>query len=121
MKQNLLTAGAIGTLLFGCVSCAPTTVVPTAQVYYPENVAQEYLQRSDTVTLSAGNDQEVNSRIQMLDPWPPYVGDRRIQTSGERMAGAVERVRDVSKISKAPKPLSLGSTGGPGGGGSGGQ
>jgi hypothetical protein len=121
MKQKLLAAGGVAILTLCCVGCAPPTVVPTPQMYYPEHAMQEYLQRSDTVTLSAGNDQEVNSRIQMVDPWPPYVADRRIPTSGERMAGAVARMRDVSKIDSTPKPLGLGSTGGPGGGGSGGK
>lgn len=118
MRQNLLAAGAIGTLILGCVSCAPPTAVPTAQIYYPEDATQEYLQRSNTITLSAGNAQEVNSRVQMLDPWPAYVGDRRIPVDGERMAGAVERQRDVSKLGKAPRPLPIQSTGAAGGGGS---
>jgi hypothetical protein len=112
---------------FSAGGCAPTNVVNTAQVYNPVDSVQEYTQRADTITLSAGNAQEVNTRIQEVDPWPKYVGDKRIAANGERMAGAVERHRDVSKQSKAPKPLSLESTsgassgGGGGGGGGGGQ
>lgn len=69
------------------------------------NPAQEYLQRSDKVTLSAGNAKEVNADIHVIDPWPRYVGNTRIPGNGERMAGAVERYRDVSKQSKGPQPL----------------
>jgi hypothetical protein len=68
---------------------------------------QEYSQRADTVTLSAGNAKEVNTRIHEIDPWPRYVGDTRIPGNGERMAGAVDRYRDVSKQSKGPQPLPL--------------
>jgi hypothetical protein len=71
------------------------------------NPAQEYLQRADTITLSAGNAKEVNSRIHVIDPWPRYVGNTYIPANGERMAGAVERYRDTSKLNGAPRPLPL--------------
>ena len=91
-------------------ACGPVTAYRTPQVYYPVDAVQDYSQRSNTIALSAGNDQEVNSRIQMIDPWPPYSADTRIPGDGERMAGAVERYRDVSKIRTAPQPLPLSST-----------
>jgi hypothetical protein len=64
-----------------------------------------YFQRKDTVTLSAGNAKAVNAASQMIDPWPPYVGNRRIPANGERMAGAMLRYRDVSRIPRAPQPM----------------
>ncbi len=67
--------------------------------------AQQYVQRTDSVTLSAGNAKEVNTRIQEIDPWPRYAGNNVISTNGERMAGAAERYRDVSKMNRAPQPL----------------
>jgi hypothetical protein len=66
---------------------------------------QQYFQRTDAVTLSAGNAQAVNSRLQEIDPWPPYVGNNAISGNGERMAGAVERYQDVSKQNLGPQPL----------------
>jgi hypothetical protein len=57
---------------------------------YP-NPANQYVQRTDTVTFGAGNAQDVNAAAQIIDPWPPYVGNRRISSNGTRMAGAVER------------------------------
>jgi hypothetical protein len=56
-----------------------------------ENPAAQYVHRSDTVTLSAGNAKDVNAAIHVIDPWPPYVGNRRIPGDGGRMVGAVER------------------------------
>jgi hypothetical protein len=86
------------------------------------NPAQEYLQRSDKITLSAGNAKEVNSNIQVIDPWPRYVGNTRIPGNGERMAGAVERYRDVSKQSRGPQLLpTVGTTSSPGASSTGGS
>jgi hypothetical protein len=44
-----------------------------------------YLQRSDTITFSAGDAKEVNARTQMLAAWPRGVNDRRIPANGARM------------------------------------
>ena len=94
--------------------CAPTYVASTPQVYNPVDSFQAYTQRVDKVTLSGGDAQAVNTRVQEIDPWPRYVGNKRIVTSGERMAGAAERYRDTSKTEKAPKPLPVESTSGGG-------
>jgi hypothetical protein len=51
----------------------------------------QYVERSDTITLSAGNAKEVNAAQHIPDPWPPRVGDRRIPVNGERAVGAIER------------------------------
>jgi hypothetical protein len=73
---------------------------------------EQYFQRKDTVTLGAGNARAVNSATHMIDPWPRYVRNTRIPGDGGRMAGAVERYRDVSKLPRAPKPIApeLGAT-----------
>ena len=107
-------------MLFSTGGCAPTDVVHSYQIYNPVDSVQEYTQRADAVTLSAGNAQAVNTRIHEVDPWPRYVGNKRIPASGERMARAVERYRK-----QGPQPLPIqrtSSAGGsaPGGGGGGG-
>src|SRR5207248_11400442 len=89
-------------VLASVAGCAPTYVVPTAQIYDPVDAVQQYTQRADAVTLSAGNTQEVNTRVQEIDPWPKYVGDKRIAVNGERMANAVARYRH-----QGPRPLPL--------------
>src|SRR5258705_8897015 len=43
-----------------------------------------YFQRSDTVTLGAGNARDVNAATHVIDPWPRYVGNRHIPGNGER-------------------------------------
>src|ERR1700688_4535400 len=50
-----------------------------------------YFQRSDTITLSAGNAKEVNAVTQTIHPWPRYVGDRRIIIQAARTQGAIRR------------------------------
>src|SRR4029079_5800297 len=89
----------------------------------------EYFQRTDRVTLGAGDAKEANTATHVIDPWPPYAGNRHIPGNGERMSAAVERSRDVSKLNRAPRPLrpifdvesgiSGGGGGGAGGGGGG--
>jgi|SRR6185437_3487242 hypothetical protein len=55
------------------------------------NPATQYVQRTDTVTLAAGDAQDVNAAAQTIDPWPPYAANRHIPGNGQRMVGAVER------------------------------
>lgn len=82
------------------------TVYPV-QVYNPVDSFQEYTKRSDTVTLSAGNAQAVNSRIHTIDPWPKNVGNTRIAADGARMSNSVWRYRCEKP---APSPLPTLST-----------
>lgn len=57
---------------------------------YGNDQGARYLQRVDTVTMSAGDAKEVNARSQMLAAWPPGVGDRRIPMQGTRAARAMD-------------------------------
>jgi hypothetical protein len=74
------------------------------------NAAAQYLQRSDTITLGAGNAKDVNAATHVIDPWPRYVGDRRIPADAERMSTAISRYRRPST-----RPQGAGAAG-PGGG-----
>jgi hypothetical protein len=58
-----------------------------------DNPAAEYLHRSDTITLSAGNAKDINAATHIIDPWPRQVANRRIPGNGERMAHAMERYK----------------------------
>lgn len=51
-----------------------------------------YLQRKDTVTLSAGDAKEVNRDTQMEAAWPRGVDDRKIPGSGTRAVRSIESV-----------------------------
>jgi hypothetical protein len=61
-----------------------------------------YAQRTDRITLSAGDAKEVNAAAHMLTPWPPGVGDRRIAADGARMQRAIERYH---REGRPPDPL----------------
>ena len=65
----------------------------------------QYFERKDGVTVGAGNSKAVNSATHVIDPWPRYVGNMRIPGDGQRMSGAIERYRDVTKLPLAPAPI----------------
>ena len=67
---------------------------------------RQYVQRLDGISPDAGNSKDHNAVVHMVDPWPPYAARRHIDSNGARMAGAVERYRDVSKLPLAPPPIS---------------
>lgn len=73
----------------------PTTFILAAALTLGGSwgAAAQYLNRTDTITTSAGDDQDVNTAIQTIDPWPRHVGNRRIPGNGERLSGAVQRYR----------------------------
>jgi hypothetical protein len=79
-----------------------------------------YFQRSDKITLWEGDAKAVNAATHVIDPWPRYVGNRRIPVNGDRLSRAVERYRQGSYRQPAP-PISpyLYGAGGFGGGGGG--
>ena len=77
-----------------------------------------YFQRSDKITLWEGDAKAVNTATHVIDPWPRYVGNRRIPVNGDRLSRAVERYRQGSYRQPAP-PISP-YVYGPGGGGFGG-
>ena len=61
-----------------------------------------YIQRKDTVTLGAGDAKAVNAATHVIDPWPRYVGNRRIPGNGDRLSRAVERYSQGSYRQPAP-------------------
>ncbi|RZN08865.1 hypothetical protein CWO91_20565 [Bradyrhizobium genosp. SA-3] len=50
-----------------------------------------YFQRSDTITMTAGDAKQVNAATHTIHPWPRYVGDRRIAYDARRVGAAVTR------------------------------
>jgi hypothetical protein len=65
----------------------------------------QYFERKNGVTVGAGNAKSANSAVHIIDPWPRNVGNTRIPGDGQRMSGAIERYRDVSKLPLAPPPI----------------
>jgi hypothetical protein len=60
-----------------------------------EDPFSQYLQRSVTISLGAGNAKDTNAAIHTIDPWPPYVGYTRIPGNGRRAADSVEQMYRV--------------------------
>jgi hypothetical protein len=76
----------------------------TEQVYDPHG----YLDRRDSIELSAGDANASNIAMQMVDPWPRYAGNKNIAYNGQRMQAAVERYRNNQVI--PPQGIGASST-----------
>ena len=63
---------------------------------------QHYIQRTDRMTMSAGDAKEVNAVTHMNSPWPRGVGDRRIVTDSTHMQRALDRYR---RGAEPPDPM----------------
>jgi hypothetical protein len=64
---------------------------------YGHDEVDRYFQRSDTITMSAGDAKEVNAVTHTIHPWPRYVGDRRIAYDARRVGAAVTRYGDTKQ------------------------
>jgi hypothetical protein len=97
------------------------SLASSAALAWDQDPFQMYFQRSDKITLWEGDAKSVNAATHVIDPWPRYVGNRRIPVNGDRLSRAVERYRQGSYRQPAP-PISpyLYGAGGFGGGGFGG-
>jgi hypothetical protein len=71
-----------------------------------------YVERLDTVTLSAGDAVASNAAVQVPTPWPRYSNDTTIAMDGERIARAVARYREGEKqpVATVPDTAVYGST-----------
>ncbi|HZR60265.1 MAG TPA: hypothetical protein VFA80_04905 [Xanthobacteraceae bacterium] len=68
-----LAVGALGMTIGGC--------------------SQIYLDRRDSLALSAGDAIAANQAVQVIDPWPRRSGNTNLVFSGQRMQAAAERYR----------------------------
>src|SRR5215468_2707196 len=64
---------------------------------YGNDEMSRYLQRSDTITMSAGDAKQVNAVTHTIHPWPRYVQDRRIATDARRTGAAVQRYSTTTR------------------------
>ncbi|ACL58690.1 hypothetical protein [Methylobacterium nodulans] len=69
----------------------------------------QYLDRKETVALSAGDAVQTNIVTHMIDPWPRHARQRDIAFSGERLQRAVERYR-TGQDSNVRQPGAYGTT-----------
>jgi hypothetical protein len=68
-------------------------VLPLGGCYglYGHDEVDRYFQRSDTITMSAGDAKQVNAVTHTIHPWPRDVGDRRIAYDARRTGAAITR------------------------------
>jgi hypothetical protein len=104
---KLSPLGAILACQIGFANCYHQLPPPPAW----DDPSEQYLQRTDTITVGAGDAKEVNAATHIIDPWPRNVRNKHIPANGQRMVGAIERYRDVSKLSDAPPPIGSQSSG----------
>ena len=90
--RRLASLTALGLLAAGLAGCM-----------HAEDSITQYFERTDKVVMSAGNANNANAAMQIIDPWPRVSANRRIASDGARMSGAYERYRDVTKVQ--PRPL----------------
>jgi hypothetical protein len=88
--------------LFTLASILAALLVGGCSGLWGDDEIERYAQRTDRITMSAGDAKEVNAVAHTLKPWPPGVGDRRIVVDGARMQRAVERYR---RSARSPDPL----------------
>jgi hypothetical protein len=58
-----------------------------------------YLDRRETISLSAGDALYSNQVTHIVDPWPAASANRDIAFDGQKMQGAVERYR-TNKVTR---------------------
>ena len=89
------------------LACLTISLVGCSGLYGHDEF-QRYVQRSDSITLSAGDAKEVNAAAHMIHPWPRAVGDRRILADGDKMARGVQRYRTGTPPSDPLPAIGLG-------------
>jgi len=80
-----IVGGLIGAVTFSCLGRAQAVDDPFS----------DYLQRSVTISMGAGNAKDTNAAIHTINPWPRNVGNTRIHTTGRQAVGSVERLYRV--------------------------
>jgi hypothetical protein len=58
---------------------------------YGHDEVDRYFQRSDAITMSAGDAKQANAVTHTIHPWPRYVNDRRLAYDARRVGSAVTR------------------------------
>jgi hypothetical protein len=64
----------------------------------------DYVERRETIAAHAGNAVAANRAIHIIDPWPAASADTGIETSGRRIADAIERYETRAAASAPAAP-----------------
>ncbi len=55
----------------------------------------DYLQRSQSISLGAGNANDANEAIQTITPWPRHAFHRRVHVQGRQAVDSIQRMYRV--------------------------
>ena len=80
-----------------CLTIAAVFSLGGCYGLYGNDEMDRYFQRSETITMSAGDAKQVNAVTHTIHPWPRYVGDRRIAYDGRRVGAAVTRYSTTTR------------------------
>lgn len=58
----------------------------------------QYLDRRDTIRLSAGDAPAHNRAVQTIDPWPAYSKNRNLSADGKRMMVGIKRYQENKSL-----------------------
>ncbi|WP_024516324.1 hypothetical protein [Bradyrhizobium sp. Tv2a-2] len=78
-------------MILRCLTIAAVFSLGGCYGLYGNDEMDRYFQRSETITVTAGDAKQVNAVTHIIHPWPRNVGDRRIAYDGRRMSAAVQR------------------------------
>jgi hypothetical protein len=83
MKPLAIAVGLVGIVIAPHLGHAQALV---------DDPFSDYLQRSQSISLGAGNANEANEAIQSITPWPPYVFKRHVRVQGRQAVDSIERM-----------------------------
>lgn len=84
-------------MIFRCLTIIAVFSLGGCYGLYGNDEMDRYFQRSDTITMSAGDAKQVNAVTHTIHPWPRYVGDRRIVSDARRVGAAVTRYSTTTR------------------------
>jgi hypothetical protein len=71
------------------------TAAHPCRAQYIDDPFSDYLQRSDSILIGAGNANDANAAIHTINPRPPYARNTHIHTTGRQGVDAVEQMYRV--------------------------
>jgi hypothetical protein len=85
MRQLAIVVGLIGIVALPCLAKAQAVDDPFS----------DYLQRSQGISLGAGNANDTNETLQTITPWPPHAFNTRIPVEGRQAVDSIQRMYRV--------------------------
>lgn len=80
-------------IAIGLIGAAMLPHLASAQAV--DDPFDDYLQRSQSIFLGAGNANETNEALQTITPWPRHAFNRHIRVHGRQAVESIERMYRV--------------------------